>query len=450
MKKKKSKILLIDDDVNLCTVVSHQLEQMGYAVTVANNGKKGIAQFKETTFDLLLIDLQMPDMYGMEVLRQIRALDQYVAIVMITAYGTVENAVEACRLGADDYLTKPFAKEQLQFTVEKALRFKALERDNIRLRQEMSDKYSFEGIISKSKVMRDLLELAKRAADSDTTILISGESGTGKELLAKAIHQNSPRRDAPFIAVNCPSVPENLIESELFGHEKGAFTGAIHAKPGKFEIADDGTIFLDEIGDLKIELQSKLLRVLQEHEIERVGSTKTMKVDVRVLSATNQDLHQLVQRGRFRDDLFYRLNVIPLRLPPLRERREDIQLLTQHFLDKYSGKRTMTISPDFLQALMDYHWPGNIRELENTIERVVVLCPGNKITDKCLPMLEQFALTTSTLPEAKPASLEDIERQAIISALQANDWNQTKAAQHLKIPRHVLLYRMKKLNISKP
>ena len=449
MKSLKVKILLIDDDISLCAVISHQLEQMGYEVRVANNGKDGVAKFQESHFNLLLVDLQMPDMHGMQVLRKVRVLDSEVAIIMITAYGTVENAVEACRLGADDYLTKPFAKEQLQFAVEKALRFKTLEQENLHLRQEITEKYSFDGIVSQSKVMRNLLELTKRAANSDTTILILGESGTGKELLAKAIHHNSPRRDGPFVPVNCPSIPDNLIESELFGHEKGAFTGATHAKPGKFELADGGTIFLDEVGDLKLELQAKLLRVLQEHEIERVGSTRPLSVNVRVLAATNHDLAQAVQTGKFREDLFYRLNVIPLRLPPLRDRKEDIQLLAQHFVDKHRQDRKVVMRPDFLQALMKYDWPGNVRELENAIERAVVLCPTEEITRDCLESLGQLAPISQTAITPKPSSLEDIERQAIVSALTENDWNQTKAAQQLNIPRHVLIYRMKKFAISR-
>jgi len=447
MKKPKDKILLIDDDVSLCTVISHQLEGMGYEVAVANHGKDGISAFQESRFNLLLIDLQMPDMSGMHVLSKVRTLDNEVAIIIITAYGTVENAVEACRLGADDYLTKPFAKEQLRFAVEKALRFKTMEQENLRLRQEVTEKYQFEGIVSRSKVMRDLLELAKRAANSDTTILILGESGTGKELLAKAIHHNSPRRDGPFVAVNCPSIPDNLIESELFGHEKGAFTGAIRTKIGKFELAQDGTNFLDEVADLKLELQAKLLRVPQEHEIERVGGTRPLAMNVRVVAATNRDLATAVQLNKFRQDLFYRLNVIPLRLPPLRERKEDIPLLAQHFIDKYSANRKLVIRPDFLHTLMNHAWPGNVRELENIIERAVVLCPHDEIDSSCLEALGPLSLEFSI--SSQPTSLEEIERQAIVSALTENDWNQTRAALQLDIPRHVLIYRMKKFGIHR-
>ena len=445
MNRKTPNILLIDDDESLCTVVSHQLEKMGYRVTTANSGQAGLDAFHRKTFDLLLLDLQMPDMHGLEVLQRIRQEDEQVPIIIITAYGTIENAVDACRRGADDYLPKPFAKEQLRFTIEKVLRFKELERDNRLLRRELEEKFQFGSIVSKSKVMKTLLEIAGRAAGSDATVLITGESGTGKELLAKAIHHSSPRKDKPFIAVNCPSIPESLIESELFGHEKGAFTGAVKARPGKFELASGGTLFLDEVGDLKLDLQAKLLRVLQEHEIERIGGTTTIPVDVRILSATNQDLLELVREGRFRQDLYYRLNVIPLHIPPLRERREDIPLLAEHFVKKYAGE-PKKMTPGFLQMLMEYDWPGNVRELENVIQRAVVLCTGEELTRECLAFHDQPRAFPST--SGSPTSLADVEREAIVAALESAHGNQTRAAELLNIPRHVLLYRMKKLNIK--
>ncbi|MBN2413014.1 sigma-54-dependent Fis family transcriptional regulator [candidate division KSB1 bacterium] len=446
MKKYNYKCLLVDDDINLSTVISHQLQGLGYMVTVANSGTEGIDKFKADFFDFALIDLQMPDMNGMEVLNFIRSFDEKIIIIIITAYGTVENAVQACQKGADDYLTKPFAREQLFFTIEKALKFRQLEKENLRLYFELEEKYQFDKIISKNKKMISLLEIAGRAAQSDAGVLITGESGTGKELLARAIHHNSPRKDKSFVTVNCPSIPETLIESELFGHEKGAFTGAFRDKPGKFEIADNGTIFLDEIGDLKPDLQAKLLRVLQEQEFERVGGVKPIKVNVRIIAATNQNLASLVRERTFREDLYYRLNVIPLHIPPLRERKDDIEILTKHFVNKYSDHE-LKIHPPFLQKLKDYHWPGNIRELENILQRTIILCKDNELREDCLD-LQITDKNISSTNTTSPMSLENIERQAIIDALNANNGNQTKAAKQLEIPRHTLIYRMKKLGIS--
>lgn len=437
----KTHILIIDDDESLGKVVSHQLKQMGYRVSVAHSGHAGLETFDQNVIDLVLLDLQMPDMHGMQVLDQIRKKDRDVPVIIITAYGTIENAVDACDKGADDYLTKPFAKEQLRFTIEKVLRLKHLEQDNIRLKSELAEKYQFGQIISKSESMREILSIAERAAHSDASVLITGESGTGKELLAKAIHLHSARHDKPFIAVNCPSIPDNLIESELFGHEKGAFTGAHQAKPGKFEIASGGTIFLDEIGDLKYEVQSKLLRVLQEHEIERVGGVATIPVDVRVISATNRIIGALVQDGQFRQDLYYRLNVIPVHIPPLRERQEDIPLLVEHFIKKYTSQ-LLQIDPDYMRALYLHDWPGNVRELENAVQRSVVLCQQNILTRDCL-MLD------SQPQNNDDHSLAATEKRAIVDALDTEKWNQTRAAERLKIPRHVLLYRMKKYDIAK-
>ncbi len=447
MKTRQLRILLIDDDLSLSAVVSHQLQSMGFAVTTANTGTEGLKVFRSKSFDLVLLDLQMPDMSGMEVMRQIRSTDTETIVILITAYGTVESAVEACQKGANDYLTKPFAKEQLRFAMEKALRMRELETDNLRLQQELAEKYRFGNIITQNKDMMELLQLAGKAAHSNAGVLLMGESGTGKELLARAIHHNSSRREKPFVAVNCPSIPDSLIESELFGHEKGAFTGAIKEKPGKFELAHEGTILLDEVGDLKPDLQAKLLRVLQEHEIERVGGLHPIFVDVRIIAATNKDLLELVRQGSFREDLYYRLNVIPLIIPPLRRRKDDIPLLAAHFVHKHAG-RDILIQPRAMQKLIDYDWPGNIRELENVIQRAVVFCSGKQLTSDCL-YLPAARDEEPHQPEDGPASLADIERQAILSALNANNWNQSKAAKQLDIPRHVLIYRMKKLAISR-
>jgi len=436
-------ILFIDDDLSLTQVVSHQLQSMGFIVDVANRGADGLEKFKEKAPDLVLLDLQMPDMPGMEVLRAIRAINTSTPIIIGTAYGTVDNAVEVCQQGADDYLTKPFAKEQLRFAIEKTMRLKMLERENARLQSELADKFQFGQILTRNKEMKELLQLSGRAAQSDAAVLITGESGVGKELFAKAIHHNSPRRDNPFLAVNCPSIPEALIESELFGHEKGAFTGAIAAKPGKFELAQGGTLLLDEIGDLKLDLQAKLLRVLQEHEIERVGGVKAVPVDVRVLAATNQNLAELAARREFRQDLYYRLNVIPINIPPLRRRTEDIPLLAEHFVQKHS-QQPKKIAPSFLKKLITSDWPGNVRELENIVQRAVVLSTSDELTDEDIqitPMDNRAGGMNVTLAET--------EKRAIIEALEQMHWNQSRAAELLGIPRHVLIYRMKKMAIHK-
>ncbi len=446
MKTRQLRILLIDDDLSLSAVISHQLQSMGFTVATSNAGTEGLKVFRSSPFDLVLLDLQMPDMSGMDVLRQIRVVDSEIIVILITAYGTVESAVEACQKGANDYLTKPFAKEQLRFAMEKALRMRELERDNLRLHEELADKYRFGNIVTQNKDMTELLQLANKAAHSNAGVLLMGESGTGKELLARAIHHISSRREKPFIAVNCPSIPDSLMESELFGHEKGAFTGAVREKPGKFELAHEGTILLDEVGDLKQDLQAKLLRVLQEHEIERVGGLHPVFVDVRIIAATNKDLQELVQQGKFREDLYYRLHVIPLLIPPLRQRKDDVPLLVAHFVHKYAA-RNIVIQSEVMQKLIDYDWPGNIRELENTIQRAVVFCSGKQLTSDCL-YLPTTSNAKSDQPKDGQASLADIERRAILSALRANNWNQSKAAKQLDIPRHVLIYRMKKLAIS--
>ena len=437
-------ILFIDDDESLTQVVAHQLQTMGFTVDIANRGAVGLDKFRQKEPDLVLLDLQMPDMHGMEVLRAIRAINPSVPVIIGTAYGTVDNAVEACRQGADDYLTKPFAKEQLRFAIEKTMRLKMLEQENARLHSELDDKFQFGRILTRNKEMKALLQLCGRAAQSDAAVLITGESGVGKELLAKAIHHNSPRRDKPFLAVNCPSIPESLVESELFGHEKGAFTGAVAAKPGKFELAQGGTLLLDEIGDLKLDLQAKLLRVLQEHEIERVGGVKALPVDVRVLAATNQNLAELAARGQFRQDLYYRLNVIPITIPPLRQRLEDIPLLVEHFVQKHSTQPKVPAA-SFLKKLMASDWPGNVRELENIVQRAVVLSTSQELTEadiQITPMANRVSVGIN-------ATLQETEKRAIIKALKQTNWNQSRAADLLDIPRHVLIYRMKKMDIHK-
>jgi DNA-binding NtrC family response regulator len=445
------RILLIDDDVNLCRVLSYQLQKAKYEVQIAHRGKDGLSLFKQHSFDVVLTDYQMPDISGIQVLKSIREIDVNVIVIMITAFGSIEGALDACRIGADDYISKPFSQEQLLFVIEKAIRLKKLKEENANLHLELQNKFSFNGIVAYSEIMENILKIATKVAQSDSTVLLLGESGTGKELIARGIHFNSKRKQKPFVTVNCPSIPANLIESELFGHVKGAFTGALKDRIGKFEYADGGTVFLDEIGDLQLEIQSKLLRILQEHEFERLGDNKIIKVDVRIIAATNKDLIQQMKKGNFREDLYYRLSVVPINIPPLRERKEDIPYLTDFFLRKYQKNVKLTLEEAVLNILTQYHWPGNVRELENVIERAIVLSNNKQIEIDDLPEhltsvdhvdKSKFAIEVSNF------SLNEIERNAIEEALKKTQRNQTKAAELLKIPRHILIYRMKKYGIS--
>jgi len=444
--------LLIDDDINLGKVIGHQLEQNGFLVDRSSNGREGITNFKKETYDIVISDIQMPDISGIQVLREIRRINSQVIVIMITAYGSVDSAVEACRLGADDYITKPFGQEQLLFTIEKAVQLKTLQTENQQLRNELTDKFRFENMVANSSAMQNVLRVTQKVATSNASVIILGESGTGKELIAKAVHYNSHRRDKPLVTVNCPSIPANLLESELFGHVKGAFTGAIRDRSGKFEQADGGTIFLDEIGDLQSDLQAKLLRVLQEQEFDRIGGSKPIKIDVRVIAATNQNLMELVKQKKFREDLYYRLNVVPITIPPLRNRIDDIPFLIDHFLNRFYGDQSYKISNDVIKALKDYEWPGNVRELENVIERMVTLATDNSITANDLPEYIQYkghdpATFSIQIPE-EGIALDSIERLVIKEVLDRTNGNQSHAARLLQIPRHVLLYRLKKLGIE--
>ncbi len=446
-------LLLIDDDESMLKVTAHQLRQFGYEVTTRASGEDGLVAFKASFFAVVVTDLQLPGISGIDLLQEIRRHDRECVVIIITAFGSIENAVKACELGADDYLTKPFSREQLRFVLEKALRLRKLQSENRYLRSELGKQFDFGNIIAKSAAMENVLKMAARIAESEATVLITGESGTGKELLARAIHFNSPRREMPLITVNCPSIPENLLESELFGHVKGAFTGAVKDRQGKFEQAEGGTIFLDEIGDLKPELQAKLLRVLQEKEIERVGGNKPIKVDARVIAATNRDLTAAVQAGTFREDLYYRLMVVPITLPPLRERREDIPFLVNHFLQKHGGGRQLRLTPETLEQLRRFDWPGNIRELENAVARAIILSTGDELKIALLPSAQSpnqahpTAEGHTILIPPEGLSLETLEKQAIELALRLNNGNQTQAAKFLRVQRHILLYRIKKLGI---
>lgn len=446
------KILLIDDDVNLGKVIGHQLKQRNYDVVTFSDGKAALSSFASENFDIVITDIQMPEISGIEILKKIRTYNSETVVIMITAYSSVDNAIEACRLGADDYISKPFGQEQLLFTIAKAVKLRRLEAENKELHTELTDKFKFNNMVAESGTMQEILKITRKVAESEATVLILGESGTGKELIAKAIHHNSPRKDKPFITINCPSIPGNLMESELFGHVKGAFTGALKDRKGKFEMADGGTVFLDEIGELPLELQSKLLRVLQEQEFEKVGDSNPIQVNVRIIAATNQNLWQLIRENKFREDLFYRLSVIPITLPPLRERGEDIPYLIEYFLHKYSPSGKLKIVPEALKILEDYSWPGNVRELQNSVERMVTLAHGKEIGIEDIPPhirhdnVSDNPKTSAITEEGK--SLEDIERQVIEETLKITGGNKSKAARLLKIERHILLYKLKKLEIG--
>jgi DNA-binding NtrC family response regulator len=449
---KKSIILLIDDDDSLRRVMEFSLIEAGYRVQTASNGEEGLRLFGKNAFDAVITDIAMPGTNGMEVLANVSQHVPTVPVIVITAYGTIESAVEAMKQGAFDYITKPFNRDELRLTLGKAIKMRQLEKENVELRAKVTDRYSFENIIGSSDKMKEVLDLAGRVAASEASLLITGESGTGKELLAKGVHFNSRRANGPFVAVNCAAIPEALIESELFGHVKGSFTGAVRDKEGKLELADGGTLFLDEIGDLRIDLQAKILRALQEREVDRVGGGKPLPVDVRVIAATNKDIEQAVKEGSFREDLYYRLNVITLFIPPLRERREDIPLLARHFLKKFNTDDDVRLEASALSLLMEYGWPGNVRELENVIERASVLKRGVLITQNELPEklkkerigVEEIILN---LPE-QGISLEELEKKLIIKALEKHNGNQTRAAEFLRITRPTLIYRMEKFKLK--
>ncbi len=449
---KKPSILLIDDDDSLRRVMEFSLTEAGHKVVAAASGEEGLHLFEKNSFDAVITDITMPGLNGMDVLARVHAHDAGLPVIMITAYGTIESAVQAMKEGAFDYITKPFNRDELRLTLDRALRLRRLEKENVELRAEVIDRYRFESIIGSSDKIKEVLDLAGRVSASDATVLITGERGTGKELLAKGIHFNSSRSGGPFVAVNCAAIPETLIESELFGHVKGAFTGAVKDKEGKFELADGGTVLLDEIGDLRVDLQAKILRVLQERTVDRVGGTKPIPVDVRVVASTNRDLEQAIKEGKFRDDLYDRINVVAIRMPPLRERKEDISLLVKHFLNKFNRNAEVGLTEEALGALQSYGWPGNVRELESVIERASVLKRGNSITLEDLPDklkrekggIESIILN---LPD-EGVALEDLEKSLIIKALEKHKGNQTRAAEYLGITRPTLIYRMEKYGLK--
>jgi len=452
----RARVLVVDDDESLRWITQLQLEEAGYAVLTAADADEALAQVEEANPSLVITDLKMPGMSGLELLKRIRTEHPEVFVVVITAFGTVQTAVEAMKAGAYDYITKPIDFDELILTVNRALDHQRLAQEVRALRSALDSKYGFEAIIGRSQPLLRVLEVAGRVAERDSTVLIRGETGTGKELLARAIHFNSRRKQQPFITINCGAIPKELLESELFGHTKGAFTGAAGPKRGKVEAADGGTLFLDEIGEMPIDLQVKLLRLIQNGEIEKVGVAVPTKVDVRIIAATHRNLQALIEDGAFREDLYYRLAVIPLELPPLRERADDVpELVEQIFLRvrQKHGLPRLKLPASLIPYFCGYRWPGNVRELENAIERLVVLAVGDEITFNDLPeSLRQHGPTQDAILLDLPPqgiSLEGVERELLLRALQKFDWNQTQAARYLDISRRAVIYRMEKFNLRK-
>lgn len=453
---KHANILLVDDDRNFLRVLTYHVREFGFHPTPVSSGKEALERLSSEKLDLVVTDLKMPGMDGLQLLAAIHQQSPQLPVIVLTAHGSIDKAVEAIKLGASDFLTKPFEKEEMRQTMVNALKMADLMEENQALARAVGKKFEFETLVGSSKTLRAVIEMSEQLAEVDTTVLVLGESGTGKELLARALHYNSPRRSHPFVVVNCGAIPENLIESELFGYRKGAFTGAVGDRKGKFEVADGGTVLLDEVAELPLNMQVRLLRVLQQKEIDVVGDPHPRKVDVRIIAATNQDLEALTSEGKFREDLFYRLSVVPLVLPPLRERREDIPLLVHHFLEKLRVRfgKDVTLKPDVMSELQSYPWPGNVRELENIVERLVVFNRSGTIEMADLPthLLRAnrsvgFGNVVMKLPE-DGFSLEQLEKNLLYEALRRHNWNQSQAARYLGITRNTLIYRMQKYGLK--
>ncbi|GBD96508.1 MAG TPA: sigma-54-dependent Fis family transcriptional regulator [Nitrospirae bacterium] len=455
------RILVIDDEESIRELLADFLESKGLDVVSASDGESGLNLLKGEKFDLFLLDLMMPGMSGLDVLRETANENINMPSIVITAYASVQTAVEAMKLGAFDYITKPFNLEELYISVKRALDVSRLQKENFRLKKELKRKFGYNKIIGNSSRIQDVIKFIEKIADTDSTVLVTGESGTGKELVAKTIHYNSLRAKKPFVPLNCAAIPKDILESELFGHEKGAFTGAINTRIGRFELANQGTLFLDEIGELAPSLQVKLLRVLQEREFERVGGIKTIKVDVRIIAATNKDLEKAVKEGTFREDLFYRLNVIPLHLPPLRKMKEDVPLLIEHFnaeISRRKKKEPPKMSEETMNCLLNYRWPGNVRELENLIERIIILKEGDIVTPDDLPdrlrekrpaqkiQAGEHVLTTEGVD--LNIMLDEIENNMILQALEISRGVKSKAANLLGLNRTTLIEKMKKKAIE--
>jgi len=458
----KNKILIVDDEKLMRVSLEDKLTKEGYAVNSLSNAVEGVKLLQSTNYDAVITDLRLPRMDGIDFLREIKKASPDTVVIIMTAYGSIENAVTAMKEGAYDYVTKPFSLEELTIKLQKALKHKDTIAENIMLKQRVLSQYGYDNMIGKSEGMKRVFEIISTVSNRDTTILIQGESGTGKELAAGAIHYNSNRRDGPFIKVSCAALNKEILESELFGHEKGSFTGAIKTRRGRFELADGGTIFLDDVDDIPLEMQVKLLRVLQEREFERVGGEETIPVNVRVICATKKDLKKLVQEGSFRQDLYYRLHVVTVQLPPLRERKEDIPPLVTYFIKKYATHQRVSvnsISQETLNLLLSYNWPGNIRELENVIEHAVAFCTSDTIIPKNLPgnLLERetpsgiFPIELSAIDSIDlQETLSEAERKLLLWAYQKTNGNQVRMSEILRIPRTTLQNKLVKYNITKP
>ncbi len=451
----KPSVLIVDDEPGARESLEVILED-DYQVLSVGSGPEALETLREKPVDLILLDVNMPEMDGLTALRKIKEQDEEIDVIMVSALNQARKAVDAIKLGAYDYITKPYEPEDILSTVNRVIGKQKLYKELDFLRREVEESRGFDHIVSQTKRMQEIFQLIKKVAFTSTNILITGESGTGKELIARSIHRQGNRRNGSFVAVNCAAIPSELMESEMFGHEKGAFTGAHTRTIGKFEHANDGTLFLDEVSVLRSDLQAKLLRVLQEREVERIGSNKPIKIDIRVISATNTNLEDAVTRGKFRQDLYFRLNVVPISIPPLRERREDIPLLAKHFLNKFNtafNKKIPGFTEKAIDALTRYHWPGNIRELENLIERIVVLLPGNEVIelkDVPLEILMDSSQDIHALETEKMGLIkirEAIEKRVIHNVLEASKWNQTEAAKILKVNRNTLIQKAKQLGI---
>ena len=453
----KTLILVVDDDASQRRLIEFWLKEEGYDVAITADGNAGLQAFTEKSPALVITDIRMPGLSGLDLLGRVKAINPDTPVILITAFGTVGDAVDAMKLGAADYVLKPLNAEELKVNVQRALERQRLVDENRYLRDFSETAFRFENLIAGSRKMRDVFNIASQVARRDSTVLITGESGTGKELIAKAIHQNSLRSGKPFITVNCGAIPENLIESELFGHRKGSFTGAVADRTGKFEAANEGTVFLDEVGELPITLQVRLLRVIQEREIDKIGFPKPIPVNVRIIAATNRDLRKQIEDGQFREDLFYRLSVVTVELPPLRDRRDDIPLLLSHFLKKHCSRYSLavpSISEEATELLNRYDWPGNVRELENVVEHVVVLGASNEIHAEDLPAhIRQSKSRVSAINLKLPddgIDLDAVEKEILLQALDKNSWNQTRAARYLNLSRKTLIYRMEKFALAAP
>ena len=450
------RILVIDDEGKMRRVLEMSLSEQGYKIYLAENGEEGIKVLQEKDVDLVITDMKMPGIDGLKVLERAKELDPDCPVILMTAYGTVETAVKAMKEGAYDYILKPFELEEMNVLVEKALRLTRVIRENRVLKEELKGRYEFQNIVGRSRLMQDVFKFINQVAPTTSTVFIYGETGTGKELVARAIHYQSPRREEPFVPVNCAAIPETLLESELFGFLKGAFTGAHTNKIGRFETAHRGTIFLDEIGDMPMSLQAKILRVLQEKSFEKVGGTESIKVDVRIIAATNTDLKTALHKGTFREDLYYRLNVFPVYLPPLRERKEDISLLAHYFLKRYNkvfGKDIKEISPEFIEFLLEHHWPGNVRELENIMERAIVLASGSILKPEALSFYvkkgDKAGLWKgANYSAAKERVLDSFEKDYLTHLLKTAHGNISEASRIAQIDRKNLYQKLKERNID--